>query len=349
MICPRCSAGQISQSTDQCVVCGFAPLGSLVVGKPVVDEVRETVQREVEGLFHIDQLVHHGTRSVVYQAISLRTGQRVALKAIPLQRGLQVDIAEFERLASVSSSLSHSHMARVLEFGRTGAMLWYSSEWVDGRSLQELLDEGPVDFEKCLHILEQVASALDYMHRRGVVHGNVKPSNILLDSRGWARVADACVMKAFESDDGIGDALGVEPDYLAPECQLGRGLGALSDQFSLAAVARKTLGGSEELEDGPGRAMVRALAKTPAKRFPSILDFVEELRGGPGPVSSAAQFLLPEGRPSRSDVLLIDPADSASRLPSVKVALSALVVFAIIFLSGIVWLRPPLWASWLGP
>lgn len=329
------------------MVCGFAPLGSLVVGKPVVDEVRETVQREVEGLFHIDQLVRHGTRSVVYQAVSLQTGQRVALKAIPLQRGLQLDVAEFERLASVASSLSHSHMARVLEFGRTGAMLWYSSEWVDGTSLQELLDDGAVDFERLLQILEQVASALDYMHRRGVVHGNVKPSNILLDGRGWARVADACVMRAFGSDDGIGDALGVEPDYLAPECLRDRGVGALADQFSLAVVARRALGESEGLKDGPGRALERALSKMPAERFSSVLDFVEELRGGP--VSSASQFLLPECRPSRSDVLLIDPADSVSRLPSVKVALSAVIVFAIVFLSGIVWLRPPLWASWLGP
>ncbi|MFQ5702973.1 MAG: serine/threonine-protein kinase [Gemmatimonadales bacterium] len=353
MICPRCSAGEISETTDQCVVCGFAPLGSLVVGKPVVDEVRETVQREVQGLFHIDRLLHHGNRSVVYEARVAGTAERVALKAIPLQMGLQVDVAEFERRADLAVSLSHSHLARLLDFGHTGALLWYSSELVGGGSLHDLLvDAGYVTKEKCLQIAEQVASALDYLHRRGVVHGNVKPRNILLDERGWVRLADAWVMSAFASD-GTGGGLRVEEAYRAPECVRGRGASPSADQFSLAAVARRIA-----LEaDGRGRAaglaqcfeaaVCRALAPTPDRRFPSVLDFATALRGDMAPTGS--QFLVPDGRPRHSDILLIDPPDSGQHLPAVKIAVSVLIVFAVVFLAGVVWLRPPLWASLLGP
>ena len=192
MTCPRCAIGDLADDTGKCVLCGFMP-GSptaVAVDKSAVDEVQETVQRELDGQFRINVLLRHGSRSSVYVADEVENNRLVALKVIPLQRGMNVDLSVFEREAGVAASLSHAHIVPILGFGHTRALLWYSMEYVKGRSLADLLREsGPMELETCQKILEQVASALDYLHRRSVTHGNVKPDNILVDADRWAMVS----------------------------------------------------------------------------------------------------------------------------------------------------------------
>ncbi len=335
MICPRCTIGEIADETGHCALCGFAPVAGVTVQRPVADEVLETVQRELEGKFRIRVLLRHGTRTIVYLGEDAASGQLVALKVIPLQRGMQPDLARFEREAGLAASLSHSHIAPVMEYGSTRAMLWYSMEHVKGRSLADMLREsGKLPLNTCRGILEQVASALDYMHRRGVTHGNLKPSNILLDESGWARVSDPCVMNAltFSISAGNRRVTAGAPEYMAPEQFTSRAAGAGVDQYALAVIAYECLTGglpfigdapdelermhqhdrprplSEILRDIPTHssdAVQRALSKAPADRFPSVLDFVAMLRRDwtPGNVD----LLVPEGRPtSPSHVFVID-------------------------------------------
>jgi serine/threonine-protein kinase len=369
MICPRCTIGEIAEESGHCALCGFAPVAGVTVQRPVADEVLETVQRELEGRFKIRVVLRHGTRTIVYLAEDVDNGQLVALKVIPLQRGMQPDLARFERDASLAASLSHSHIAPVLSFGTTRAMLWYSMEHVKGRSLADVQREsGTLDLESCRGTLEQVASALDYMHRRGVTHGNLKPSNVLLDESGWARVSDACVMGALTFP---GQAPGRRmvsgtPEYMAPEQFGSRAAGAGVDQYALAVIAHECLSGTlpfvgdapdelkrlhraerpapliESVEGVPAHtsdAVLRALSKMPADRFPSVLDFVAMLRKDwiPGNVD----LLVPEGRPtSPSHVFVIDGVGSKTKLPKIVIALASLLV---IVAAGLLVLRP--WAA----
>jgi serine/threonine-protein kinase len=368
MICPRCTIGEIADESGHCALCGFAPVAGVTVQRPVADEVLETVQRELEGRFKIRVLLRHGTRTIVYLAEDAASGQLVALKVIPLQRGMQPDLSRFEREASLAASLTHSHIASVLAFGTTKAMLWYSMDHVKGRSLADVLRESNVlNLETCRSVLEQVASALDYMHRRGVTHGNLKPSNILLDESGWARVSDPCVMGALMFPVQVADkdkrSTSGTPEYMAPE-QFGvRAPGASVDQYALAVIAYECLSGNlpfvgdapDELEqmhrdDRPtaliqsvggipahvSDAVQRALSKMPADRFPSVLDFVAMLRKDWTPGS--VEMIVPEGRPtSPSHVFVIEAAESKFKLPKIALASAGLVV---VLLAVLLLVRP---------
>ncbi len=369
MICPRCTIGEVSDDTGLCALCGFQPGVGVAVHRPVVDEVLETVQRELEGQFRINALLRHGTRSVVYVADELPSKRLVALKVIPLQRGMNPDLARFEREATLSASLSHSHIAQVLEFGRTEALLWYSMVYVKGHSLADLLrDSGPLELDACQKILEQVASALDYMHRRGVTHRNLKPSNILVDREDWARVSDPCVMDALAAPGNRSRSVGGSPEYIAPEQFRARSAGPSVDQYALGVIAYECLSRNlpfvgdapdemEQLHRGAVPAPLgqlrpdlpphvcdavnRALSKTPGQRFPTVLDFAAMLRKDW--VVATAEPLMPDGTPSsQSRVFVVD--GNRGRLPIVRVALMSLVVLAIVISS--VWFKP--WQMVLG-
>jgi serine/threonine-protein kinase len=369
MICPRCTIGEVGNDTGVCVLCGFQPGAGVAVHRPVVDEVLETVQRELEGRFRINVLLRHGTRSVVYVADEVPSKRMVALKVIPLQRGMAPDLARFQREAAVAASLSHSHIARVLGFGKTRALLWYSMEYVKGHTLADLMrDSGPLDLETCQKILEQVASALDYMHRRGVTHGNLKPSNILVDREDWARVSDACIMGAFSESGSRDRGVGGSPEYMAPEQFRGRAVGPSADQYAMGAIAYECLSGNlpfvgdapEEMErmvlaEAPAgleqsrddlpphvrESVHRALSKTPAQRFPMVLDFVAMLRKDWVPPGGEA-FATAGKAGSQSQVFVIDGDKPKSRFVPVAWAALALLVIAL----GSIWLKP--WESIVG-
>lgn len=338
MTCPRCAIGDLADDTGKCVLCGFLPSATTAVAveKSAVDEVQETVQRELDGKFRVNVLLRHGSRSSVYLADEVESNRLVALKVIPLQRGMNPDLTIFEREAGVAASLSHAHIVPILAFGHTKALLWYSMEYIKGRSLADLLrDSGPMDLETCQKILEQVASALDYLHRRSVTHGNVKPDNILVDADRWAMVSDACVMGSLRpmSEQGNARVLTGSPEYMAPEQFRARSVGASADQYSLGVVAYECLTGNlpyvgdspeemermhradilepvsktvEDLPDHVSHAVQRALGKTPTIRFATVLDFVAMLRRDWAP-QTTTETMVPDNRPSRpSHVFVID-------------------------------------------
>lgn len=378
MTCPRCAIGDLAEDTGKCVLCGFVPgaTATVAVDKSIVDEVQETVQRELQGKFQINVLLRHGSRSSVYLADEIDSNRLVALKVIPLQRGMNVDIASFEREAGVAASLSHAHIVPILGFGHTKALLWYSMEYVKGRSLADLIREsGRMDLETCRKILEQVASALDYLHRRNVTHGNVKPENILVDADRWAMVSDACVMNSLRptSDQGNARVLTGSPEYMAPEQFRARSVGASADQYSLGVVAYECLSGNlpfvgdspEEMErmhrtevlqplnkvveglpDHVNHAVQRALGKTPAIRFATVLDFVAMLRRDWAPQTNLGSTMPPDGRSTRpSHVFVIDAPKRRLRW----VWLSAAALTILVASATYVWFGPlqrtlPAWA-----
>ncbi len=313
MICPRCSVAEISEETNQCVLCGFSPAATAVmVDEAAADQMQAIVQKPLAGRFEIEQLIGRGRVSFVYTAKEVGSGNTVALKIIPLGGPLDADVVRrFEREASRAASLRHSHIIPIHGSGASGSLLWYAMEQVKGQSLAELLrDRGALDQESCLRMLDQVASALDYAHRRGIVHGNLKPTNILVDDDGWVRVTDFAIMRAFgrSSVMGVSVPTVLTPEYMAPEQFFTRTASASADQYAMAVVAYECLSGSlpfvgdsfEEVarlhqEETPPRltelredipiliadAVEQALRKRPTDRFANVLDLVTVLRGGP--------------------------------------------------------------------
>ncbi|HKV72619.1 MAG TPA: protein kinase [Gemmatimonadales bacterium] len=353
MICPRCAVGDISDQTHECTLCGFSPAGVATLADPFPRELEASARRDLEHEFQIEGVLGQGPRGVVYLALEREQNRLVALKIIPRTPGMapEADVL-LQREASLAASLDHPHIVPIYRAGATRIFLWYVMEYSNGRSLADAItatDQTAPDWAQCVRIVHQVASALDYAHRRGMTHGGIKPGNVLLDSKGWARVTDFGIARAFGRPTAVfGADAPAEQRYLAPEQFASRNLtGPSVDQYGLAVLAHDCLRG---LPPTPHvlEALQRATSEHPSERFATILDFVTALeadsllpppiRATPAPLPAIA----PPARRSPSNVtaplVVIDPeAPPPPRAPRISVAaprhrarnvlLSALVLF----------------------
>ncbi|HTR20910.1 MAG TPA: protein kinase [Gemmatimonadales bacterium] len=311
MICPRCSVGEISEATQECVVCGYSPTAGVLVDTPQWNDLEDPAVRSLDRQFRIEGVLRRGAISSVYLARDLVSGRLAALKVLPLTPQYGPDVIDrFRSESALAAALDHPHIVPVFHFGVTDTCLWYTMEHCQSRSLGEVLRAaGPMELRACLRLVEQVASALDYGHRRGVLHGSLKLSNVLVDADGWVRVADFGMHTAFgplpprKPDASIEESYG----HVAPE-RFGTSplFGPASDQYSLAILIYACLAGRQpfsgdtveeiaraHLTTPPPRladvrsgvpphvtlAVGRALSKKAAERFPTILDFSTALAG----------------------------------------------------------------------
>jgi serine/threonine-protein kinase len=276
---------------------------------PAAEEVERNVRRHLGASYQLDGLLGRGGMSLVYLAREKELNRLVALKVLPLQLVLGTAAADrFSREAKIAASLDQHHIVPIYRVGTTSSFLWYTMKYVKGRSLADVLESrGSLDLDATLDILGQVASALHYAHRRGIVHRDIKPENVLIDEDGWVWVCDFGVAKAFGAIPltNTGTTLGT-PSYMSPEQCYGQEVDGRSDQYSLAALTYRCLAGQtpfvatslglmirkqclespkellEVRSDLPPRvssAVRRALNKKPEDRYADIAQFIEALGG----------------------------------------------------------------------
>lgn len=311
MICPRCSVGEVSEATQECVVCGYSPTAGVLVDTPQWNDLEDPAVRSLDRQFRVEGVLRRGVVSSVYLARDLVSGRLAALKVLPLAPHYGPEVTEhFRADSALAAALDHPHIVPVFHFGVTESCLWYTMEHCQSRSLSEVLRAaGPMELKACLRLVEQVASALDYGHRRGVLHGSLKLSNVLVDADGWVRVADFGMNTAFgplpprKPDSSIEESFGhIAPERFAPAPLFG----PASDQYSLSILIYACLAGRQpfsgdtveeiakaHLTAPPPRladvrsgiaphvtqAVTRAMSKKPAERFATILDFSTALAG----------------------------------------------------------------------
>ncbi len=159
--------------------------------------------------------------ATVYLARDLAHGRAVALKVLHPELAAALGPDRFLREVALAGRLQHPHILTLFESGSTAGQLWYTMPYVEGESLRDLIRrETQLPAEDSLRIVRQVAQALDYAHRHGIVHRDIKPDNILLSS-GHALVADFGIAKALdvagvEKLTETGLSLGT-PAYMSPE------------------------------------------------------------------------------------------------------------------------------------
>ncbi|MGZ4202279.1 MAG: protein kinase domain-containing protein [Thermoleophilaceae bacterium] len=216
---------------------------------------------EVAG-YRLISLLGEGATGAVYLAEAEATGERVALKV------LDPELARDERFrrrllteSRIAASLDHPNVVPILDFGETDAALYLAMRYVEGSDLRALLAaEGPLDAERVLRLLDQVASALDEAHEHGLVHRDVKPANILVDHEGHAYLGDFGLAKHATSASSLtrDQAFVGTIAYVSPEQIRGDELDGRADVYSLGCVLYECLAGAPPFDRDSELAVVYA-------------------------------------------------------------------------------------------
>src|SRR3990172_3261543 len=191
-------------------------------GKGQGSDLRDRLQAAVGETYAIEKELGGGGMSRVFLARETRLGRKVVIKVLPPEMAAGVNVERFEREIQLAANLQHPHVVPLLTTGASGDLLYYVMPFIRGESLRaRLAKQGELPVGEAVRILKEVADALAYAHRNGVVHRDIKPDNVLL-SEGHAVVTDFGVAKAVSASTGassltsLGVALGT-PAYMAPE------------------------------------------------------------------------------------------------------------------------------------
>jgi serine/threonine protein kinase len=275
------------------------------------------------GRYRIERELGRGGMATVYLAQDERHDRAVAIKVLRPEIAAALGAERFLREIAITARLDHPHILTLIDSGAADGFLFYVVPYVRGESLRARLErEKQLAVAEAVRITQQVAGALDYAHRQGVVHRDVKPENILLHE-GEAMVADFGIALALEAAGDRLTATGISigtPEYMSPEQAEGnRALDARSDVYSLGAVLYEMLAGepphtgptaqaiiAKLLTQAPARlqvlraevppavaaAVATALATVPADRFASAGAFATALSAAPSAKAPSRRRLL---------------------------------------------------------
>ncbi len=195
------------------------------------------------GRYHILEQLGEGGMAVVFKAYDTRLETDVAVKVIRTenlpQSGLDKALKRFEHEAKHVAKLTHPNIVKVMDYGEHEGMPYLVMPYLPGGTLKQLINGKPIPWQEACKLLIPIAQALDYAHDQGLIHRDVKPSNILLTKRNQPMLTDFGIAKILEADEttvltGTGVGVGT-PDYMAPEQWTGK-TSTLSDIYSLGVV-----------------------------------------------------------------------------------------------------------------
>src|SRR3990172_3192350 len=244
--------------------------------------------------------------AVVYKAYQPSLDRYVALKVLPAHLTDEPGFAErFRREARAVAKLEHPHILAVHDYGQEGDLTYIAMRYVDGGTLKDLLGKALV-LPLIVELIGQIGEALDYAHEHGVIHRDVKPSNILLDKGNWALLTDFGVARMVEATQQLtGTGVGVgTPAYMSPEQGQGKKVDRRSDVYSLGVVLYEMSTGrvpfeaetplavvwkhvneplplprsiNPQVPEAAERGVLKGMAKSPQDRFPRTGDLAKAL------------------------------------------------------------------------
>src|SRR5688572_8070018 len=327
MRCSRCGS-DVPGTSRFCSSCGLdlsatTPVRAIASGEITdLDMVREALAAEYEILAELGR----GGMALVYRARDRQLEREVAVKVLPFSFAFDADFVErFQREARLSAQLEHPNIIPIYRVGQSGRVIYFVMKYLRGGSLSAILGErrrlAPGEIRR---VLIEAGSALGYAAKRGIVHRDIKPDNIMFDEFGQSVLTDFGIAKAASAQKltGTGMSIGT-PHYMSPEQARAQNTDGRSDIYSLGVVAYQCLTGTVPYdgEDSfsigykhitepiPTPSLVtaderrifevikRMLMKDPNDRFQSCEELVASFRGhpiaAPGTIRAAAPGITP--------------------------------------------------------
>src|SRR5438045_3707092 len=259
------------------------------------------------GRYEIQGELGRGAMGIVYRALDPTIGRTVALKTMRLDvHGTDEEeiLRRFKHEAKLAGVINHPNVVTIYDAGEDQGVFYIAMEYVEGVTLQTLLhQQRVVPAQLVLEITKQICPAMDYAHKRGVIHREITPANIMLTAQGGAKIMDFGIAKAEGGMTSAGQVLGT-PAYMSPEQVRGKTLDGRSDLFSYGVCLYEMVTGEKpftgqnvttiiykimnetpvpprdlDLTIHPGMSalITKALAKDPKDRFQSGKELVHEL------------------------------------------------------------------------
>jgi len=320
------------------------------------------------GPYEVMEQVGRGGMATVFKAYHQALERMVAIKVLPDFLAEDPEFRErFRREAIAIARLRHPNILAVFDHGEFDGQPYIVTEFVEGGTFAHELGQ-PLPLARALEVLSAVASALDYAHQTGVLHRDVKPSNILMTRDGKSVLGDFGLARMMASNQRLTrlDMVVGTPEYMSPEQCAAGDTGPASDQYSLGVVAFEALTGHPPFHAetpaavmlaqmrtplpaprtvNPGlsiaaeRALVKALDKEPGGRFASCTEFVESLTAATAEVAVTEKVPAPAPPPPPAPVPVAAAAPASpgpttpTRLPR-PLVIGAAAIAAVLVLAG---------------
>jgi eukaryotic-like serine/threonine-protein kinase len=262
----------------------------------------------IDGRYRVISRLGSGGMADVYLAQDQLLGREVAVKVLHHHFAEDQEFVErFRREASSAAALSHPNIVGIFDRGEWNGTYYIAMEYVAGRSLKAIVrEQGPLEPLAAIDIVIQILRAARFAHRRGVIHRDLKPHNVILDEEGRARVTDFGIARAGASDMTLTGSIMGTAQYLSPEQAQGYAVSDSSDLYSIGVILYELLTGVVPFEGETAVAIafkqvsavprppselnpalppsldavvLRALAKDPAERYASADELIAALQG----------------------------------------------------------------------
>ncbi len=305
----------VPETSRFCGNCGrlvVDPNSSTVVDETAAENtLLDRLRRVLVGDFEVEREIARGGMGIVFRATDEQAKRSVALKVLSPELGLTPRAAErFKREGRMVAELEHPNIVPVYRVGQIGGILFIAMKFVEGRSLDEILDaQGPLPVPAILVVLQAAARALLFAHERSIVHRDVKAGNILIDRDGRVMVSDFGVaLRASDVTLTADGAVIGTPGYMSPEQCAGQRATPQGDHYSLGMVAFQMLTGAlpfqadtlagimhhhfftplpdvnvarDDIPPDLTQIIARLTAKKPQERYPTTRDLLTEIESVP--------------------------------------------------------------------